>query len=306
VTTEENFKHYIETDPDGMFVKAWSTDYLRFNKVPPAQRRFKNELGEAIEGLNSSGILHAIYISQCVKPRTDVENIVLYNVGPAKFKRVANDIFRFERRSESIPNTPTSLNFHPLHYYEYKAEDRETKFRYAGGHKIAQCPQVICREIKAVNVWRSIKSKLVSKAGAILLPGSHFAVQLTIRDSGHHKLPNIVKPMLDGFISALHYNDNLHNDVVDRVAKMLGASTDETRTLLIDSSNALLGARAVPNLYPPNGLQWSPADDHLIAGEIIREATPAGTETEISGCLFTAAGTIANENIKRGLNNLDG
>lgn len=296
---EENFKHHIETDPDGMFVKAWSTGHLPFTLTTEAHHCFHDKLGKAITTLKKSRVLHATYGFRKLKRGLDVDNVLFYNVNTARFKNISMDVLRFERRHDWIPKPPVCLAFEPLHYVQYQIEKSKTQFSYTEGHAVARCRPVVCQKIKTANLWRSFKSEMVSDADATLPYGSQFSVQLTIREFHCHNLANIVKPMLDGFISALHYNHVLQDEVVERVAKQLGASRTDMRKLLIDSRNALLGPRPVPHLRPPNGLQWSPADDQLFAGEIIREATSAGEKTEISGCLFTAAGTSA-EDVKRG------
>ena len=91
--------------------------------------------------------------------------------------------------------------------------------------------------------------------------------------------------MLDGFVSALHYYEGEQLDaVVERVADRLNWPGAEVRALLVDQTNAVLGAYPVPHLRDRN-VQWSPADDFLIGGEIVRRSC-SGDSLSISGRLL--------------------
>jgi hypothetical protein len=111
-------------------------------------------------------------------------------------------------------------------------------------------------------------------AGESLSPGSPIKVQIAVFAPRNMQpnLADIVKPMVDGFISALHYYVGKQLDsVVNRLAERLKCyAPEQVRALLLEKTNALLGPCAVPHLRA-EGLQWSPADHVLIGGEIIRE-----------------------------------
>lgn len=93
-------------------------------------------------------------------------------------------------------------------------------------------------------------------------------------------LTSIIKPLLDGLISALHcYDGNKLDEVAARIATKLLEPAGEVRNLL--KSDGVLGARSVPHLRG-DGLQWSPADNLLTAAEIIREF--ASEEAPITVC----------------------
>jgi hypothetical protein len=86
-------------------------------------------------------------------------------------------------------------------------------------------------------------------------------------------LTAVVKPLLDGFISALpHYEGTQHDTIATRLAVALSARCDDVQALLVDKSHAVLGAYPVSHLRG-KGLQWSPADHQLVAAEITREVT---------------------------------
>ncbi|MBA3314097.1 MAG: hypothetical protein M3552_02680 [Planctomycetota bacterium] len=69
-------------------------------------KRLKVEDGE---------VLHGFYASE-VKQHCDVENIVLYNVGPGHFASATRNGIRIERSFHAGPDSPEQLAEHPKHY----------------------------------------------------------------------------------------------------------------------------------------------------------------------------------------------
>jgi hypothetical protein len=99
-------------------------------------------------------------------------------------------------------------------------------------------------------------------------------------------LPALVKPLTDGFVSALHFYEGKQLDeVATRLGTQLGEPMAVVRALLEQATAAVLGPRAVPYLRGAS-LQWSPADDRIMAGEVVREAWQ-GAEGG-----FTVRGTV--------------
>ena len=95
-----------------------------------------------------------------------------------------------------------------------------------------------------------------------------------------------MKPLIDAFISALHfYQGGQLEAITSRLAERLGTWPDFVRKLLLDAETAVLGPRAVPHLRG-EGLQWSPADDLLVAGELLLETVEADSLIEIRGRVY--------------------
>jgi hypothetical protein len=286
---ETTTEYHIETDPQGRFVKAWSSHHLRFTRTAATQDRFHDELGKAIERLNKSGVLDATYGFKEKVRNLDAENVLFYNVYPARFNKIEMDILRFKRKFDWIPECSIRLNFEAKHYVQYQVGPPKITSSLKIGHVIAHSEPVICRDItKAVHVWRSFKSAMVRDSDVTLSPDDEFDVQLIIRGSPRRNLVGIVKPLLDGFISALHDNNSSDDKVVDQVSNKLKTRSDVTRKLLSDKNCAVFGAghRCVPRMHG-KFLQWSPADDNLRAGEIIWEPATVGSEVEVQGWLKT-------------------
>jgi hypothetical protein len=292
---EESSDFYVKSDPHGLLVEAWTAWHLPFMNLTSAQRRYRACLRNAIKHLGVAGGVRATYTSDKVTRNLDTENVLFYNVGAAPFRNVATRILRFDRIHASPPPSPRPLAFEPRHYVRYQGETRDNTFQYVDGAKLAYCLPVVLRGIgeirdktKLSRLWWLFKRAVVKAPGAAWSLDDPFAVQLHISAPAKCRLnlADIVKPLMDGFISALHhYEGGQLDDVADRIATLLKNPVQDVRSLLLDDRNALLGPRAVPHLYG-DGLQWSPADHLLIAGEVLRDISADDQSVEIHGCFF--------------------
>ena len=258
---------------------AWPDAKLRVDESRPAETP-GDGLGRAISAVVAARaelgfIQYRPKVADKVTRNLDTENVLFYNVGAAPFRNVATRILRFDRIRASPPASPSLLAFEPRHYVRYQRETRGNTFQYVEGPKLAHCLPVVLGSISEIRdktklprLWWLFKRAVVKATGATWSPRDPFAVQLHI--SGPAKcrlnLADVVKPLMDGFISALHhYEGNQLDDVAGRISILLKHPIQYVRRFLLDDRNALLGPRAVPHLYG-DGLQWSPADHHLIAG----------------------------------------
>lgn len=293
IVIEEASEFCVQSDQSSSFVEAWTAWHLPFMNLTPTQRSYRACLRNAIENLAAADGVRATYASAKVTRNLDTENVLFYNVGAAPFRDVAKQTLRFERRY-AAPVPTRSLAFEPTHYVKYQTETRNSPFRYVEGEKFAECLPVVLSapgEVRKLpRLWSLFKRAIVKAPGASWSIDDRFAVQLHV--SGPAKcrlnLADVVKPLMDGFISALHHYEGSQLDsVAVRVASLLDAPVQDVRNLLQDDRNALLGPRRVPHLYG-DGLQWSPADHLLVAGQILRDISADDEPVEIRGSLFKA------------------
>lgn len=285
--------YLIHTDPSRLSVEAWTKWALPFDKHTPVQLQYRNELRTGLMGLRGETLLHATHTSQHAPRGPDVENLLFYNVRAAAFRHLAKDALRFERRNAPPPPAPNPLDVEARHHVRYEVRATgESRFHYTTADACVASARTVCtatRQIKDLaGLWLSFKSAMVGNAGSIRLEANSFSIQLTISAPARYRfnLTSIVKPLTDAFISALHcYQGEQLDEVVRRVSLCLTCGPDAIRQL--DTRSALLGPRAVPHLRA-KGVQWSPADDGLIACEILRETSPADSAIEVRGCLFSA------------------
>jgi hypothetical protein len=282
----------IQSDPDSGLVEAWTARRLAYQS--PSQATYRDQLGKAIQSLAPGEGLRATYISDQVTPNVDVENLLFYNVGTARFRALATQTLRFDRIQGAPPRPQIPLDFEPRHYAKYQRDARNNPFPYIQGAMMASCPPVVLKGMrdlrdksKLARLWWSFKTDLVKTTDGIDRRSDRFVVQirLAVPEKWQLNLAEVVKPLMDGFISALHHYEGRHlNDVTARIAMLLDRPVQEVRDLLLDDRHALLGPHAVPNPRG-EGLQWSPADQFLVAGEVLRE-TSATPDLTVRGCFF--------------------
>ena len=92
-------------------------------------REFRGELRSAVAQLSASpgNSLHALYVSSVGGP-FDVENVLLYNVGPSAFRRSAAFELVVERALGAGPSPPAGLT-QARHHYRYETMPIDTPWR---------------------------------------------------------------------------------------------------------------------------------------------------------------------------------
>jgi hypothetical protein len=282
--------YLVRANPVGRAVEAWSAWRLPFDHLAPAQLVYRAELSSALRALGPGAVLHATYTSPVVTPAVDAENLLFYNVGGAAFQFLGSAALRYERVVAAPPLPPSQVSFTPMHYVHYSITSGDTVWLHTlQGRQMARCDVVDCPRLKNVpSVWRVMKPGMVAHPGAPRAPRDPISVRLGVSaaPSVQLSLPALVKPLIDGFVSALH---SYEGEQLDEVAARLGAQLGEpawiVRALLEQATAAVLGPRAVPHLRGPS-LQWSPADDLIIAGEVVREPWQGANGS------FTVRGTV--------------
>jgi hypothetical protein len=139
-------------------------------------------------------------------------------------------------------------------------------------------------------VWLVMKA-----AGALLtdqapLNKEPFGLSVVIRiprpaPPRHVNTAGIVKTLFDGIIASFHvYEGNHLAEICKRLGERLGRSPVEIAQYLTDDTGAALGKRRLVSLRA-DGIQWNPADDRCVAGELLIEAGDSPS-FELSGQLF--------------------
>jgi hypothetical protein len=103
------FAYRVDTDPGCSWVEAWSASRLPFEPTG-TMREFRDELQRAVAHLSTGPdqALHALYTSP-VDGHFDVENVLLYNVGPRAFASAAAHEIIVERTLGPVPGPPPEL-----------------------------------------------------------------------------------------------------------------------------------------------------------------------------------------------------
>jgi hypothetical protein len=221
---------YLQADRQS--VEAWAAWHLPYDKLTPAQCRYRASLRNAIKGLAKADGLRATYSSDEVTRNLDTENILFYNVGASPFRNTATRMLCFDRRCEQPPAPPKQLAFTPRHHVKYQTETKDNPFEPVGRVQLAHCGPVSLKksELRELpRLWWLFKNAM-KLPGTPWSLGDPFGVQLCIKSPAVFELnlAGVVKPLMDAFITALHYYEgNQLNDIADRVATLLGCPAQD-------------------------------------------------------------------------------
>ena len=242
-------------------------------------------------------VLAALYRSSVMQV-CDVENVLFYNVGPATFGALASTGLRFERAFFKPP--PVNTRKPVQHYQHYSFAPKATGFSYwKVDHLLARWQRVEYRRtagrLDVASVWRSMKlgagsgQVMVESMSEVPLARLALNVVVHIPRGIHLNLAVAIKPIFDGIIAAFHKHDGSDEDIiVGRLAGQLSVKEGEVISLLRNGLEPLLGTRRL--VWPwGKSVQWNPADDLLVAAQVLLEQNSSTDDWEFSGQLFTVA-----------------
>lgn len=288
---EEKPRFLVRCAPERRLVEVWSTYRLQFdNKSETAA--LKRAIGEAASGLSAppGHILSAIYVSDS-RESVDAENVLLYNVGTARFASAAREGVRFERVFARSPASPETLSGTSTHYHRYEILPRDSEWRHwISGAAAFSWGGLVIPEMGALSkpdaVWMAVRDAARAKAPGPLR--GNFALLLRLRAPGAPRPADIVKPLVDGVVSGLHVHDGRGLEVVaTRLAARLKEPVERVREALVSPLGAVLGTRRL--LWPRgDGYQWNPADDECVACELLWERDPDTQDWILSGSIAPA------------------
>jgi hypothetical protein len=275
----------IRTDTPKKRVEMWTVKRLPYGRRD-AFTEVRAYLAKELRGLAAEPgqQLLATYAS-AVHEFVDTENVLLYNVGMSAFANSSRFGLRFQREFTSPPAIPAEqLEWH--HYHSYSLEDH-------GDHSIPSNQTVrlrfelprISTSLKPHLYWWAAKQGTFHRIGNTNLFSLPFCMSITLVGPPIRcNLAEIVKPLFDGVISALHYYPGiLSTDVVcNRIATELKISSVQVAEQLSDPTNAILGGRII--VRPTRTfVAWNPADEHCLIGELfVKNSSAACWSVEVA------------------------
>ncbi|OCB19330.1 hypothetical protein A5674_07110 [Mycobacterium malmoense] len=262
-------------------VELWSTVRL------PYEPRgwvldMRNDLRRALRDSapKSGGRLHAVYSAADDGAFVDTENVLLYNVGSAALRPLMAQSVTFERGYE-MPPPPSGSGLTEdahLHYQRYR-EARDDAFEFwRPGKQLAAFTGVPVDSVtnKPAPVWKAIRD-FATPPAEMATASTRFLLKLhvtdTRKDRPANSLVDIVKPTLDGIISAFHSHEG--SDGAAEALRLEEAGLGEKeglRDYLLDRRWAALGGRRLLASFGRAGVQWNPADDFCVASYITLSA----------------------------------
>jgi len=248
-----------------------------------AMRDYRGELAEACRTLHAQPgeILHAVYASKD-DGVVDLENVLTYNLGTGALRPAARSGLVLERAEEETEGWPH------CHRYATVASDAPWS-HWREGEPIATLELEASPDLftnpKAGRWWLAarrgdLRTHSLSTAGPL-------AVRMTVSPpvGWRGSLVSLLKPMVDGLISALHVHTGSLDAVAERCATVdpaLGLSEFER---LLTAGESPLGA--VRLLIPwGDTLQWHPADDRIAVLDV--RLAPTGPQHRVAAQISAA------------------
>lgn len=264
----------VATEPG--VVQSWSTARLGHGRahMPGLRRALTAALGALCAERDQ--VLHAIYASADLTA-VETENVLFYNVGAACFAKAARHGLRFER-THAVPPPPRPEPGPMLHHHHYELVDRGAGWRHwRGGLVLASFAGIELTSLSTTtDVWRAVRTHTMPPDDPSTYHGP-LAVRLTLTPPTRRApMPaTIGKALFDGTIAAYHSHDGTD---VDELAARVGVHP----LYLVDPAWSVLGRRRLLWRHDPGSVQWNPADDRLVAAELLLD-THRAADWQLSG-----------------------
>jgi hypothetical protein len=210
---------------------------------------------------------------------------------PEDLKRPCKNGFILERCFNEV--TPFSVKLQPyIHHQRYESGSKDQHFlHWVAKDMLSSWNNILVPQltssIKPHFFWRLIKENNVSIYCNETYEG-YFGIELElfIPQNSRFNLAAIIKPMLDGIISAFHsYQGKQLDEVSKRLAINLSSRWDYISTLLLDENQSILGSRCVLHPFQKN-VQWNPADDKCVVIKLICNYLEGNEIPRLNGKLF--------------------
>jgi len=279
----------VPAKDDGQ-VEVWSTYRLQFDHKERTTE-LKRAIGAAAGNLKASRdqLLSAVYVSEC-REYVDAENVLLYNVGTANFARAAREGVRFERVFGCPPAAPSTLAGPAEHYHHYSLVRRGSTWRYwEAGPAAFTWKALAVPTLDAVSkpdaIWLAMRDAARAASPGRLSGKFGLLLELGAPATPAPRPADIVKPLVDGVVSGLHsHNGEDLSVLVERLAGRMGESPERISESLMSQTGAVLGERRL--LWPrADGYQWNPADDELMACDLVWTEDSDATGWTLSGSI---------------------
>lgn len=259
--------YHLEADMHG--VRFWSDTRLPFEPsghMLEARNLLRHKIGNIVP--KRGYILSGMYSSR-VQRFCDVENVLFYNVGTAAFGNLANEGIRFERLHVAPLLTESGQQFR--HCQEYHLEIIPAELPTSPDCSLAFAFNRLSSSTKPHEVWwpaTEADTNIVSE-----ITGA-FEMRVVLHSpTPFQNLASIVKPLLDGIISALHFDPNPDAEAVSRLAEKTGWAIADILKRLNSPTAPVLGSRRLIDPYR-NSLKWNPADELCEACTVLWRPSP--------------------------------
>jgi hypothetical protein len=277
-------------------VELWSTVRLPFE--PRGWLiDMRNDLRRALQDLShtSSGRLHAVYGAADDGAFVDTENVLLYNVGGTALRPLMAIAVTFER-SYQVPAPPLGAELtdsQVMHYHRYSEASNTSLQYWKPGRPLGAFFDVPVASVdKPAPVWKAVRGYAAPPTETASGP-TRFLIRVQITDTRESapsgSVASMVKPVLDGIISAYHGHDG--SDGVTEALRLEAAGIGTAGILaesLRDQRWAALGTRQLVKPFGATGVQWNPADEFCVYAHVTLSTGKAVTDKHPARWRLTA------------------
>ncbi len=271
-------------------VEAWAQNYISLGDRRAGQKELLEKIRNRCKELKprAGEVLHATFFG-VKRTDTDVENLLLFNIGT--FKGAGRHGVRFEHGADA-PLSPSGTDY--PYCYRYALVPRSGTFAdWRHGRQLASFDWTDLGTFPAkkrlAQVWLALAHGYLAGEVEPVFPSTPpeiaFAVKVEVRPAYGSKpgWGGLVKSIFDGVICAFqaHTDRSVLPVVLPRLAGYLPATPAELEHHLLDQSRAVL--RPVHRLVAPYQLdvKWYPSDEQCLAGELL-----GSVDVRIAGEVF--------------------
>jgi hypothetical protein len=222
--SKNKFNYFIYT-PNNKMLEVYSSKRLPY-EPKDWQLELRNTIRSHLKLLSGDGVILQTLYKSMSQRFFDIENVLFYNVGPTSFSHLNLKFLQFERAYEHPPIANEDQHFE--HYQSYKIieQDEQVSKYWMKKSTLATWMNVtipkLSSEIKPHFIWHAMKTGSVKIHDRI---NSHFyGLEVTIKAPIHIQvnLVSVIKPLIDGIISAFHHHDSSDIDeVIYRLQKYI-------------------------------------------------------------------------------------
>lgn len=235
-------------------------------------------------------LLYGLFVSEDASS-CDTENILFYNVGPRYFSHLSQHGICFDRLFDPPPVVGKYGTKPYFQYYSQIGLTDETAF-WVKDNLLASWSNVVCpalkSELKPHVFWSAMKNGSVVIANRLAEP-KFFGLNLRVNvpQGTLLNIAGVMKPLLDGIISAFHSHDgNNLAELAQRLAALSSQDQLDIEGMLTDRTLNCLGVRRL--LHPfMRGVQWNPADDVCVSAKIVLNPSEGFRHFSFDGELYT-------------------
>lgn len=248
------------------------------------QLAMRNELRKKINCLtaNDNKILKATFCSSD-DDFYDVENVLIYNIGFSSFRNSTTNGFII-RKDHKATNNPNNL----INTYSYELIDK-TNLEVDNPLKLISFTYTLNNlntQTKVYEHFLAFKNSKFKTYSNTLGVNQNLGIHIKIESNKKIANPiNLVKPLIDGIVSGLHYDMNLSEDTKIRLVELFNIPLAKINDLFSDSSLTILGTRKVVSAYR-NGVKWNPEDERCVDIRVEPVTNMHINNIKISGYIF--------------------